>query len=125
MPHPSLGTVYFPPAGLQSQFLVSYSCALSSDPSNAFAPGSVTNDAFVCRCNNHRAANIKQDRCSHHKTNQWPQGDLVASPSFFLISSDAQPHQAPVTPPGGQLAEQDQRELSARCFFYDDSTAQQ
>lgn len=58
---------------------------LSSDPSDAFAPGSVTNDAFICRCNNHRAANIKQDRCLHHKTNQRPQGDVVASPSFSFF----------------------------------------
>lgn len=31
---------------------------LSLYPSDAFAPGCVTNNAFVCTCNNHRAANI-------------------------------------------------------------------
>lgn len=117
-PHPTLGRIsLFPPAGHQSQSLVTYSCSLSGvifSPSDDLAPGGVTNAAFVCRCSSHRAANIKQDRCLHHKTNQWPQGDLVASPPppLFLISSHAGPHQAPCTAPGGQLAEQYQRAFS-------------
>lgn len=124
------GQSLFPLAGHQSQSLVTYSCSLSgsvSDPFDAFARGGVTNDAFVCRCNSPRTANLKLDWCLHHKTNHWPQGGLVASPApaFLLVSSDAWPHQAPYAPPGGQLAAQDQRELSAGCLLYDDSTTQQ
>ena len=47
---------------------------LYSDPFSGFAPGGVANDAFVFKCNSHKAANTEQDRCLHHKMNQWPPG---------------------------------------------------
>lgn len=79
---------------------------LSSDPSDAFAPGSITNDAFVCRCNNHREPIYnKTGVCIIKQINGL--GRTCGFPSFFLISSDAQPHQATGTPPGEQLAKQD------------------
>lgn len=90
---------------------------LCSDPFSAFAPGGAANAAFVFRCNCHKAANIKQDRCFHPKMNQWPQGTWWPPFFFFfffLISSDAS---APPAPPGGQLAEQDQREPQLDADF--------
>ena len=51
---------------------------------SAIAPGGVANDAFVFKCNSHKEANTKQDRCLHHKMNQWPPGGLGSLPYIFF-----------------------------------------
>lgn len=124
-PHQSLGRIpVLTAAGHQSQSLVTYSCSCSGAVFRSLRCLCTWRCYKCCFCatvpgqpiwNRTGVCLIKQIK-GLRGLGGLP--TTIFFPDFFFF-------QMLHLHPGGQLAERDQREPSAGCLFYDDSTAQQ